>query len=418
MPETTAQATDQPGSSAEVKSTGASSAETKEEESSTALNSEPTGEESENEGDGGEGEGGEETGDPAAEDADWLPDEQAREFPREVINEFAQRRYPKLWERLKQNPNDEDLLQVLKDKLNTDIGYKQLREQLESEAEEEPTHDGEEETETEEKPADPAKQSEAYQQRVQDLVKTTFKPEAMDAIGQNIVEAVVAGVFGIDQKALQDPNLSEDEKANMQRIVANSATVAKSLGPKLAHGMADAVISVLPHVLGDAIEAIYPGTRQSFQTRMVSEAWDAVRNQKDGSGQPLYKNLPAFGARDGDFGKLIQKAEQQMGLKPGGLSQMVMKGNNGQPLSDGEQLRIKYEMVARIANGQRLTPAEAAKLIDKGKKQAADAQRARSQRKALGAGKPSAGGFEGGGDDDFLKAIKDYNSSQQSSERR
>lgn len=414
--ETTAPATDQPVSSATVEpsqETGAFAGDGFE-EFSAAMNSEPTAKETTTEEPAAVSEDAQTTEEqktePAAEektseedDPNWLPDEQEKEFPLDTLAKYA-KRYGFTPEEAKSDPR---IQRIIKDKINSDI---LIRDQQNGE-EEEPTQELTEETDPATEAATPeaqAKQAqEVYQKRIENLVTTNFSPELVDQIGNTIVNSVVEGVFGISAKSLENPNLDPEAKEELQRIVANSQTVAKTLGPQLARGMADAVITILPHVLTDAIEQIYPGTQRRHQVDVVTTAWDSIRNQKDDSGQPLYKDLPAFGPASGPFGDLIRKTEKEMGLKEGGLARMELRGNDGKPLSQEEQLAQKYLMVAKTASGQRVSPADAAKLIDKGKQQQQDANRRRQQGKVLGAGKP-APQFENGKEDPLLNGLEDF----------
>ena len=154
---------------------------------------------------------------PSADDDNWLPAEQAKEFPEATLQEYAQRRGYK-WD-----PNDESQMRLLRDKLNTDIYVEQLRQDLEGQSFEETTASeaGSEGTDpaatTDGAIADPRAQH--YSQV--DAVVAQIDKQATEQLGRELL-----GAMGVNadpqyvqrlQAALRDPKTPPEQRAEIQQ---------------------------------------------------------------------------------------------------------------------------------------------------------------------------------------------------------
>ena len=318
-----------------------------------------------------------ETADADAEETadDWLPEEQKKEFPFEVLSEFAQKRYKIDPERLK---NDPQLQLLVKDKLNSDI---ELRKRLASDdsLDLDGADDAEDET-AEAQPVQltPEQQKEKYYQFVDHVVGKVFDQNAVAELGKNLYSA-----FGVD---LSDPN-NEETKGYLANAPKVGATLAKSL--------VDGVNSAIPYLMltpnpitGEApinalLETVMPGISEMYERSMYQMQWDRVANTTDANGQKVFTNLPPFGTPE--FTKALEKA----GKSIPNFEDIVFRDKQGNALTLPQQAYMKYEMLAQIANGQKPNPAEAARAFSAGKKAATTAAGKRAASKALGAGSHS-----------------------------
>jgi hypothetical protein len=335
-----------------------------------------------------EAEGGETTEEES--DDNWLPTEQEKQFPLETLVEYAQKRGYK-WT-ADQIAKDGDIQKLLKDKLNGDIYIKSLEQQEEPESElDENQFEG---TETEEpaateaittQTADPRK---AYYEKVDSIVSKQLDPAAMSELGKGLLSAM-----GVDtdtdklQKLLNNPKLPAEQRTEIQGALQLAQSAGK-IGTSIARGGVDLVMTVLPQLLPELIEQIYPGTQARYETGVYAQAWQAVTSAVGKDQKPLYPNMPAFGTKD--FQTMARKAERQLGLPPEGLFKMVLTDpKTGQPLSLEQQAQAKYRMIAKVSQGQKITPQAVAAAVQTGKRQATEVAQKRAAGRALGAGQTS-----------------------------
>lgn len=357
-------------------------------ESSAPGGDEPTGDESVVESEVEEGEAEEEIADELAPEEtteelseetadDWLPTEQEKEFPLEVLQRYAPR-YGYTAEEIAADPR---LQVVLKDKLNSDIYVQQLREETENPNFEETTPEGTEETvadpNTTAQPADAQKE---YYQRVDALV-SKFDPKATEELGRNLLSA-----FGVNtdvkklEAMLADPKVDAATKAEVQGAIALVRN-AGQVGTTLARGAIDLVLTSLPEILPAVMESIAPGLLGAYQgwseVNVARTAWTEVADARGPQGQPLYSNLPQYGTKE--FGALTVRAERELGLKQGALGEMAQRGF----------VREAYTMVAQVASGQRVSSRDVSRAVNAGRQQERTQQQRRATGRALGAGSQS-----------------------------
>jgi hypothetical protein len=322
--------------------------------------------------------------------------------PREL--EQYQQRYPTAWKMLNDANQPDDVKHLLLDKID---GDREIQERMAAEsATEEPTlEDDGQQTAAATTAPDAAKQRETYYQNLGTLVARAFDQQAVKQVGDTLLS-----MFNVDVNRLNDPNMSPEDKAELQGLVNSVQKGA----PQLATFMADAVNTTLPHVIQQSMELVMPGITQMYEKHMYGTQWDSVRNQVDESGKAPYAALPAFGTKE--FSTVMHKAAAQIP----GFDNMVMRGQDGNPLPLLEQTRAKYEVLAKIATGQRVSPAVVAQAVATGKRLAGQADRKRQAGRALGAGQPTnkqAFG-EGAGEQDPMLAALDAEISRHNTDLR
>lgn len=314
-------------------------------------------------------------------DDNWLPTEQEKEFPLEVLVKFG-KRYGYTPEDIQADPR---LQNSLKDKLNTDIYVEQLRQDLEGHQLEE-TEASNELEQTSEVAATTTDPQTEYSQRV-DAMVSRIDQKATEELGKGLLAAfgVNVDVAKLDQM-LADPKLTPEHRAEVQGAKALAQNASK-VGTTLARGAIDLVMTTLPELLPQVMEAVAPGLLGAYtqwrstneSVAVYSKAWDAVRAQAP--------NLPEY--RTPEYKALIIKAEKHLGMSDGQLGNMVFKGNDGKPLPMDKQALEVYKIVARVANGQPVAPATVARAVSAGRQQERVVQTRRAAGGALGAGTTS-----------------------------
>ncbi len=306
---------------------------------------------------------------------DWLPTEQEKEFPLAILQKYAPR-YGYTAEEIAADPR---LQVVLKDKLNSDIYVEQLRQQAENPDFEETTPE-----ETEETASDPAAAAADpradYYKRVE-AIAATVDPKATEELGRNLLAA-----FGVNtdvkklEAMLADPKLTPEARQEVQSAVALVRN-AGQVGTTLAKGAIDLILTSLPEVLPQVMEAVAPGLLGAYQgwaeVNTASRAWSEVAQAKNQQNQPLYSNLPNYGTKE--FAALTVRAEKQLGLAKGALGEMASRGF----------IREAYTMVAQVASGQRVSPQAVSRAVSVGRQQERNQQQRRATGRALGAGQQS-----------------------------
>jgi len=318
---------------------------------------------------------------------DWLPTEQEKEFPLDVLVKFG-KRYGYTPEEIQADPR---LQNTLKDKLNSDIYIAQFNQDEQNIGLEETTPRAEEtpaETTANATPTDPRA---AYYQRVDGMI-SQLDQKSLNELGTGLLQAfgVNTDVAKLDQM-LANPKLSPEQRAEVQGAKALTQNAAK-VGQTLARGAVDLILSTLPSVLPEIMEAVAPGLltdHASYRERSTyASAWQEVTSKPNPqTGQPIYSNLPTYGTKE--FGALVRKAESQLGLQPGALGAMVFRGVDGKPLPAMDQARQAYALVAKVASGQRVAPAVVQRAVSAGRQQERTQQQRRAVGGALGAGQTS-----------------------------
>jgi hypothetical protein len=319
-------------------------------------------------------------------DDNWLPTDQEKEFPLDVLARYG-KRYGYTLDQIQANA---PLQNLLKDKINSDIliAQQQSSESFDETAElgldEQEEQALAETTTTPTEPADPRAQ---HYQRVDSIVTTMVDPKSTEELGKTVLGAM--GVNTDIQKLnqmLQNPNLTPEQRADVQGALALTQNAGK-VGGALARGAVDLMLTALPNLLPDLIEQIYPGTQERFERGIYADAWNRVTGQRDGSGKPVYTGLPQYGSRE--FTQLVLKTEKQLGLPENGFGNMTFRDAQGRPLPTPAQAVRKYQLLARVASGQRVNPQAVAQAVETGRRQEKEVSQRRAAGRALGAGQSS-----------------------------
>lgn len=314
---------------------------------------------------------GEEQTEEAADD--WLPTEQEKVFPDEVLAKYAIRYNVDLAKA------DPQVRQLIIDKINSDIYLKSLQTQQQEEPEEE-EFEPEPETVPEPTQPQPPISREQYFQNLGQVIQQRTDPQVA--------------------KQFYDEFLQAWQLPEAQQPMAFTQVMSK-YALNLINTFADDLISAK---LGQHLEQSYPQFGEMYQVSAAARTWDSVRNENQDA------ELPAYGTRE------YSTAARQIGAEIAGSAErfeaMVFTGRNGQPLSARENLAEKQRMIAErmiqgTQNPQIPPPAVMAQAVKTGEK---IAQRRAAQQSAgnLGAGKSRAQ-IAPTNDDPFGEGIEIYN---------
>jgi hypothetical protein len=316
---------------------------------------------------------------PEEEADDWLPTEQEKVFPDDVLAKYA-KRYG-VDEKWLENPSNK---QLLHDKINSDIYLRLLRQQQEAEPEEEP------EAEPEPEPTQPQPQItfEQHVQNIQSIVKQRTSPEMAQWMFNGFMTA-----FGVDKP----------EIARLAPTQAQAFTEVLSVGAlNLIQTFApDLFQAFMPQVM----EQQYPEFGGMYQRSATAQSWDSIRNELENP------ELPAYGTHE--FAAAARKIGAEIAGSDVRFDRMVFNDAKGKPLSDRENRAEKLRMIAeRMVNGggqaPQIPPALMAQAVQTGQKAAARKQ-AQQQAGNLGNGKSRTQSVSADKDDIFAEGIELYN---------
>ena len=291
------------------------------------------------------------------DDPNWLPDEQQKVFPDDVVAKYG-KRYGYSAEEIAADPR---IRQALHDKINSDIFIAQQRAEAEAGNGEEPTL----KTETGEQPAnatviDPVEQRKQYYAALDQFVEKNLDQNSVNELGLNMLSA-----FGVK---LDDPEYAD--------LVKNAPVVGKTL----ARGAVDLMNTALPSMVNAAIERVFPGFSQMYERVAYAEEWDGVRNATGPDGQKLYDNLPEYGSKE------FRQATRTAAAQIPGFEGMVFRDKAGNVLPFRQQTAARYALLAKIMSGQKITPETVAQAVNTGKRLERKATEQRRAGQALGAG--------------------------------
>jgi hypothetical protein len=282
---------------------------------------------------------------PEQEEAEnWLPTEQDKVFPDEVLQRYATR-YG-LDEAWQANPQ---LKQLVIDKINSDIYLQQLQAQQEAEPEPE---------------AEPTRQEQAPQlsreQHFQNLTRVV----------QERTDPEVA-------KAFHNEFLSIWQLPEQQQPAALAQVTSKY--------MLNLVNTFLPDMLqaqlSTQLSQAFPGFGDMYDRSSHALAWDRVRNS-DAS----FAQLPAYGSKE--FSSTLREAASRIP----GFDEMQFTDGQGKALPAQQNAERKYAMLAKIASGQNVDPALLQRAAQAG---ARNSRRAEVRRSAGNLGSGQSKGASG-----------------------
>jgi hypothetical protein len=279
---------------------------------------------------------------------DWLPTEQEKVFPPEVLEKYAPR-YGFTAEELQGDPR---ISRIVQDKLNSDIYINQLQqqEQLDEALEPQP-----------EPTQQPQVSREQYFQNLDRMVQERTDPEVAKQFHNDFLKA-----FGVTD--------AEIAKMPPQQAMQFTQTASKYMLNLVNTFMGD----MLQAQLGQQIAQQFPGFGDMYERSSYAMAWDQVRNSN-----PQFQDLPAYGSKE--FSHTLREAA----AKIPGFDDMQFTGRDGRALPPQENAARKYAMLAQMATGQQPDPALLQRAAAAG---ARNASRAATRRSAgnLGSGKSNA----------------------------
>lgn len=302
---------------------------------------------------------------------DWLPTEQEKVFPFETIAKYAAR-YGYTAEEIQADPR---LQRTLTERLNQDIYVQQLRQQSELSQQQQ-----EEETQ-QQQPTEPTRQPNVTEwlQQVDEVAKQYLNQDVANHMGNQFMK-----VFG------SKPMTPEQSMQFSHLFTSGVINVLNSVLPNmLNHPIAEGKT-----FFQDVLERNFEGFGEDYQSNMYSRAWS-----KAVSGDPKLASLPGLNVAGSSEARA--QAAQALGFTEEEFEKLKLSGKDGKPLSPYQNAVKKYTMLAKVMSGQKLTPAEANKFVEAGRKAA---QKDSIQRQAgnLGSGQ-SKGQIASGSSDDFWK---------------
>ena len=277
---------------------------------------------------------------------DWLPTEQEKVFPPEVLEKYAPR-YGFTAEELQSDPR---IARIVQDKLNSDIYINQLQqqEQLDEALEPQP-----------EPTQQPQVSREQYFQNLERMVQERTDPEVAKQFHNDFLKA-----FGVPD--------SEIAKMPPQQAMQFTQTASKYMLNLVNTFMGD----MLQGQLSQQISQAFPGFSEMYERSSHAMQWDKVRNS-----DPQFASLPAYGTKE-----LAQQLREAAERVPE-IADMIAEAD-GKPMNPQQTARW-YSLLARIATGQQPDPALLQRAAAAG---ARNASRAATKRSAgnLGSGKSNA----------------------------
>jgi hypothetical protein len=238
---------------------------------------------------------------------DWLPSEQDKVFPDEVIARYAERMGVDA--NLAQEPT---VRQLLVNKLNTDIYLQQLQQQ-------------EQQIEPEPEPQPETQPQVSFEQHFQNLARVV----------QERTDPQVA-------KQFHNEFLSIWQRPEAEQPMALAQVTSKYMLNLVNTFLPDMLQAQLAQQLGQA----FPGFGDMYDRSSHAMAWDRVRNS-----DPSFANLPAYGTKQ--FSTTLREAAARIP----GFDEMQFTDQNGKPLPPQQNAERKYAMLAKIASGQNVNPA-------------------------------------------------------------
>lgn len=337
---------------------------------------EPAAEESEEEQDGeveNDKTTDEDEDEPEAEEAE--PEEEQADALDEVLGRLTlkerdqyAKRYPNAWKRANSPDATDDDRQILIDKINTDLEYRQLQESIEPEEEPTPEESDDEEAQTSQSVVDPAEQRKQYSAYIESIVTQRVDPQAAEILGRNLLQAF-----------MPDVDLAKSDDPEVKRLVANAGKV----GMTLAQGAVDLQASTLSALMPSVVEQIFPGFSDMYARSLYSMTWDSVRAFKDANGASPYANLPTYGSQE--YKAMMKKVASQID----GFDRWEYRDKSGKPLPEAKQAELKLRYMAKLAtsqNAKTVPPKQVVQALETGKKIARQTEQKRKAGRALGAG--------------------------------
>jgi hypothetical protein len=207
--------------------------------------------------------------------------------------------------------------------------------------------------------------------------------------------------------AVKDPSLNDPIAVNhFKNLLADSfqanspesLAVVDQLGDNMIAGGMSLISSIVPHVMRaqfqQMMEEYAPGLLESHQETALHNSWADVI-----ASDPTYKDLP----KEFNSPEWVEMVTEVLKSNPW-LESIQFPG-----MTYREALVQRGQILARLAMGEKLSPASVAKAFENGKQHAQKAQRKVTANR-LGAGRSASAGSFGAEpkNDDFRNSILDY----------
>ena len=290
---------------------------------------------------------------------DWLPTEQEKVFPDDVLNRYAEQRYPEIMKLLANDPTNGQLKQLLHDKLNTDIYLKQQQQLIQQRQE------IEEETEPVQQRQEPTQPQITTQQWMQQVEK----------VAESITDKEVAGMFAnqfLTAFGVKEPATPETAMALTKTMTTFGLNLLNTVLPQMLNSPMEGNKTFFQSLM----EKNYEAFQETYEDSTYDRAWSKA-----------IKDVPQLAGKSlGDIGAQLKEAATRFAGSAEDFENLVFKGKNGEPLSPYQNRVKQYSVLAKIVAGEKLTPAEAKTYVEPGKKAAAR-QAMKSDAGNLGSGK-------------------------------
>lgn len=265
---------------------------------------------------------------------DWLPSEQEKVFPLDVLVKFGQR-YGYNQEEIEADPR---LQNALKDKLNTDIYVKSLQQQPEEEFEPEPVQP---------EPTQPQLNTQQWMEQVAKKADEITDPEVAQLFAGQFLQA-----FGV--KEAPTPEMAKALTRTMATFGLNlmNTVLPQMLNTDMGQGQ-----TFFQQLMGKN----YEGFDDTYQSSMYDRAWASAVKEN-----PAYAKLPDLNTEGGRAAREAAAAKIAGSVED--FNAMQFRGPDNKPLSEYKTAQKKYSMLARVMAGEPLTNQQTKAVFEAGKK--------------------------------------------------
>lgn len=244
---------------------------------------------------------------------DWLPGDQEKVFPDEVLARYATR-YGLDEGRI----SDPLIRQLLVDKINADVFIRQQQEASEQQQ-------FEEEPEAQQEPTQqqPAVSREQYFSNLDRVIAERTDPQVAKEFHDGFMR-----VFGVPEAEIAKvpPQQAQAFTAHMSKYALN---LVQTFIP-----------DILQAQIGQQINQAFPGFGEMHERSAYAMAWDGVRNSN-----PQFAALPAYGTKE--FSRTLREAEAK-------FPELISAFHDQAGKVPVAQAGRAYALLAKIATGQNM----------------------------------------------------------------
>jgi hypothetical protein len=309
---------------------------------------------------------------------DWLPDEQSKVYPDDVLQRYAEQRYPEIWKLIEAGQASDQMRQLLYDKLNTDIYLRQLSQQ---EQFQEPEEEAEQPVVQRQEPTQPQQTTQQWLQGVQRIAESITDNEVANAFSTQFLQA-----FGV--KEAPTPEMA-------RALTTTMTTFGLNLLNTVLPQMLNSPVAENKSFFQQLMEQNYEAFGESYESSMYERAWNRAT-----SASPDFAKLPGLNVIGSSQARMEAAARIAGSVED--FDNIQFRDKSGKPLSPYQNAVKKYSLLAKEMAGQKLTPAEAKNFLEAGKRSAL-ASRTRKEAGNLGSGKSNGQIATNPDDADFWK---------------